>query len=614
MVLFFIIANCAYAGDRDMVLEGLDGDVTTNEYRSFIDKLNYLPPPPTSNIGNLMVDEKDGARQHGLQTFYAFTHDRRVLDKAVEWSDAFLHARNDPVTGRMQWTGKRELCWPNKDTNDTKQVLYSGTENGDVIEHIVNTARLILENPAVWNETAPPDTFGFGATYLERAKTYVRECQRSAETTIVPWYVHQTKDGYHLIHPDSKVYYKYCESSGPVPWNQQQSIVGGLLRLAQCHRLLNDGNTNIAYYEKITADTARWFFATALPVSAHNRVCYLWPYVAPRDPATWPEVITESDYDMFIFRAYQANLGPTRQQMQRLINTGRFVMYLGTNRFAGKVNGTSTPERHERQFLNFEWIEMSVLEREFYHLVAGSVLTSHEYWDNLQVEAAVLSAKHYWATTTNPPPEIIEDAKEIPPVPQVSGFSSKQLKKWPPAGILMLLWGISELMLALFKRSKSNAVSKDRHSLKLIWLVKLAAITLGIIAAYRLPAGRIHPGEIGLAIGYCLFVPGLVLRWWSIIYLGRFFTTNVAIANDHQLIDSGPYRLIRHPSYTGSLLTLLGFTLCIPNWASWLLILVPCYAITLWRIHVEEAALLVGLGNAYRSYMQRTKRLIPWIY
>jgi len=603
----------AQAEDRDMVLEGLDGDVTTNEYRSFIDKLNFLPSPPTSNIGNLMVDEKDGARLHGMQTFYSFTHDRRDLDMAIAWSDAFLHARNDPTNGRIIWTGKRDLRWPNKDANEV-QALHAGAENGDVIEHIVNTARLILEDPAVWNLPAPPDRFGFGATYLDRAKTYVRECQRSAETTIVPWFVRSIRDGYRLYHPDSPAYFKCCGDSGPVPWNQQQAIVGGLLRLAQCHRLLHDGNTNTAYYEKITADAANWFFSSALAVSAHDRVCYQWTYVAPRDPADWPEVTTESDYDMFIFRAFQANLGPTRLQMKRLINTARFVMYLGTNRIAGKVNGTSNAERHERQFLEFEWIEMSVLDREFYHLVADTALTSHEYWNNIAVEAAVLSAKHYWATTANPPTEIIEDAKGIPPVPQISNYSPRQLKRWPPAAILMMFWGISELFLNIFKRSKSNAVSKDRHSLKLIFVVNVVACTLGVVAAYRLPAFHIHLGEIGLVIGRCLFVPGLVLRWWAIIYLGRLFTTNVAIATDHRLIDSGPYRFIRHPSYAGSLLALLGFTLCIPNWASWLLIFLPCCAVTLWRIHIEEQALIGGLGEPYRNYMRRTKRLIPWIF
>ena len=510
-----------------MVFEGLDGDVTTNEYQSFIDKLGYLPPPPTNNIGNLMVDERDGARLHGMQTFYEFTHDRRDLDVAIVWSDAFLHARNDPANGRIIWTGKRDLCWPNKATNDV-QALHSGAENGDVIEHIVNTARLILENPAVWDQTAPPDQFGFGATYLDRAKTYVRECQRSAETTIVPWFVRSTRDGYRLYHPDSPSYFKCCGDSGPVPWNQQQALVGALLRLAQCHRLLNDGDTNIAYYEKITADAAAWFFASALPVSAHNRVCYQWTYVAPRDPADWPEVTTESDYDMFIFRAFQANLGPTRLQMQRLINTARFVMYLGTNRIAGKVNGTSNAERHERQFLEFEWIEMSVLDREFYHLVADTVLTSHEYWDNLAVEAAVLSAKHYWATTTNAPQEIVEDAKGIPPVPRISESSLKYrryLKHVPPQGYFLMLWVGSEFLLTPFKRSKGKAVSKDRWSLGLIWLVSSVAFPLGIMAAYRLPACRIPWPEV-FEIGYGLFAAGLVLRWYSVIYLGRFFTTN----------------------------------------------------------------------------------------
>ncbi len=441
------------AGDRDMVFEGLDGDVTTNEYRSFIDKLSFQPLPPTNNIGNLMVDEKDGGRLHGMQTFYAFTHDRRDLDMAVVWADAFLNARNDAMNGRVVWTGKRELCWPNKAADDTDHALYSGTESGDVIEHIVNTAKLILENPTIWNEAAPPDKFGFGATYLDRAKTYVHECQWSAETTIVPWYVRSTKDGYHLIHPDSKVYYKYCESTGPVPWNQQQSIGGGLLRLAQCHRLLNDGNTNISFYEKITADAAHWFFASTMSVNVHDRVGYDWAYTAEINLAFSPEATTESDYDMFVFRAYQANLGPTQQQMQRLINTARFAMYLDTNQFAGQVNGTSDARRHERQFLEFEWIEMSVLDKELYKLAAGAVLSSHEYFDNLPVEAAVLEAKHFWATTKSASPEIVEDASGLPPMPQ--WHSNLMTRHWKLAlGITLLCWFSIKLFLKLSRHAK----------------------------------------------------------------------------------------------------------------------------------------------------------------
>jgi protein-S-isoprenylcysteine O-methyltransferase len=180
--------------------------------------------------------------------------------------------------------------------------------------------------------------------------------------------------------------------------------------------------------------------------------------------------------------------------------------------------------------------------------------------------------------------------------------------------ILGPLWGGSELVLTLVKRSKSDATSKDRHSLGLIWLVALSAVALGVAAAYQLHQCVLPWAKVVFPLACWLFVLGLALRWYAIIHLGRFFTTNVAIASDHRLIDTGPYRFIRHPSYTGSLVAVLGSTLSFGNWASLLIIFVPICAVTLWRIHIEEEALLGGLGEPYRRYMQRTKRLVPLIY
>jgi len=176
------------------------------------------------------------------------------------------------------------------------------------------------------------------------------------------------------------------------------------------------------------------------------------------------------------------------------------------------------------------------------------------------------------------------------------------------------LWGVSEICLGLARRSKSGATSKDRNSLIVIWLVTLSAVALGIAAASRLPACELRPSKLFHGTGFLLFVSGLALRWYSIIHLGRFFTVNVAISADHQLVDSGPYHFLRHPSYTGSLMAVIGFALSLRNWASLLIIFVPCCAVTLWRIHIEEAALLEALGEQYCSYMRRTKRLIPLIY
>jgi protein-S-isoprenylcysteine O-methyltransferase len=183
-----------------------------------------------------------------------------------------------------------------------------------------------------------------------------------------------------------------------------------------------------------------------------------------------------------------------------------------------------------------------------------------------------------------------------------------------PSEILGLVWGASELCLALAKRSKSNAVSKDRHSMGAIWAVKLLAIALGVMASYHLPGCALPWPKQFFELGCGLFGLGLILRWYSIIHLGRFFTTNVAIAKDHRLVDSGPYRFIRHPSYAGDLLATFGFALIFINGTSLLIIFLPNCAVMLWRIHVEETALLAALGEPYRRYMQRTKRLVPLIY
>lgn len=181
-----------------------------------------------------------------------------------------------------------------------------------------------------------------------------------------------------------------------------------------------------------------------------------------------------------------------------------------------------------------------------------------------------------------------------------------------PLEIIGPIWGGSELFLTFARRSKSNAISKDNRSLGAIWLVNLSAIALGIAAAYQLPECELPwPSPV---VGCCLFALGLALRWYSVIQLGRFFTTNVAIATDHHVIDSGPYHFVRHPSYTGALLAAFGFSLSMGNWASLLIIFVPGCAIQLWRIHIEETALVEALGEQYRNYMRRTKRLIPFVY
>jgi protein-S-isoprenylcysteine O-methyltransferase len=183
------------------------------------------------------------------------------------------------------------------------------------------------------------------------------------------------------------------------------------------------------------------------------------------------------------------------------------------------------------------------------------------------------------------------------------------------AAVLGLVYVLSELGLALKRRAKpGESRIQDRGSLALLWIVIVASVTMALDIAYALPAAGMGAGPALRFLGTMVFAAGLTIRWYSIAHLGRFFTINVAIAANHRLIDTGPYRFVRHPSYTGALMAFLGLALCLANWASLVVMLVPVFLVFLRRMHVEEGALLQALGDQYRDYMRRTKRLIPTVY
>jgi protein-S-isoprenylcysteine O-methyltransferase len=184
----------------------------------------------------------------------------------------------------------------------------------------------------------------------------------------------------------------------------------------------------------------------------------------------------------------------------------------------------------------------------------------------------------------------------------------------PLFSILGSLWALAEFCVALITRSRSAAPSKDRGSVFLIWIVCVSSVCIAIFAARGFWAWGLPSPRVVYTAALWLFALGVLLRFYSIIYLGRFFTPTVAISADHRLIDSGPYRFIRHPTYTGFLMILVGLGLSFANIVSLLIIFVPVFACILWRIRIEEQALVEAFGEQYRSYMHRTKRLLPFIY
>jgi protein-S-isoprenylcysteine O-methyltransferase len=178
--------------------------------------------------------------------------------------------------------------------------------------------------------------------------------------------------------------------------------------------------------------------------------------------------------------------------------------------------------------------------------------------------------------------------------------------------VLFAIYWISESLIALRMRAGRRDRADDRGSLRLLAIVFPLSWWVGIAVTW-VPYVAIGSAALFRA-GLLVMIVGQLLRWWSIATLGRLFTVNVAIREGHQLVDSGPYRYVRHPAYTAILLVHLGAALCVGNVLTLIVLTVPTALALLNRVRVEESVLLSGLGDSYREYMTRTKRLIPGLY
>jgi protein-S-isoprenylcysteine O-methyltransferase Ste14 len=179
--------------------------------------------------------------------------------------------------------------------------------------------------------------------------------------------------------------------------------------------------------------------------------------------------------------------------------------------------------------------------------------------------------------------------------------------------VVFYVWFGSELWIGYRRRSSASSAKHDSGSriavISSVWATVAAAIAL----SFAFPDAAIKSGRTGLFIfGLVLMLAGMVFRWYSIRVLGASFTVDVATRPGQEVMQSGPYRWVRHPSYTGGLLTLVGILLCCLNLASLAAIVVAAAGYA-YRIGVEERALAADLGPPYLDYMLRTKRLIPFL-
>ncbi|MBI5364343.1 MAG: isoprenylcysteine carboxylmethyltransferase family protein [Planctomycetes bacterium] len=180
------------------------------------------------------------------------------------------------------------------------------------------------------------------------------------------------------------------------------------------------------------------------------------------------------------------------------------------------------------------------------------------------------------------------------------------------AEALLALWIASELVIRFRQRFGERSPS-DRGSLRILWIEMVAGCGLGF--ALKSVEGWSFPWSARAShFGGCALITiGLVVRWWAVIVLGRFFAPDVRIQAGHELITRGPYARVRHPSYSGLILVLVGLCALFGSWLSTACILALTVPPLLWRIAIEEEALAAAFGAQWTEYARRTKRLVPFL-
>lgn len=182
-------------------------------------------------------------------------------------------------------------------------------------------------------------------------------------------------------------------------------------------------------------------------------------------------------------------------------------------------------------------------------------------------------------------------------------------------GFVCLTWILSEAIgggiIPWLRRRDGEIKKKDSGSVLLIRVLVYISVFIATLIAYKniamLPNWFFYPGIL-------LMIIGILVRQWAIYVLGRFFTLTVSVQKNQKVVDYGPYRFIRHPSYLGMFLTMIGIGLALCSWGGILVILVMSGLGFGYRIYIEEKVLVSELGDDYRQYMKETKRLIPFVF
>jgi protein-S-isoprenylcysteine O-methyltransferase Ste14 len=182
--------------------------------------------------------------------------------------------------------------------------------------------------------------------------------------------------------------------------------------------------------------------------------------------------------------------------------------------------------------------------------------------------------------------------------------------------VFPVLWALIEIGLVINdKAHHKGTTSSDQGTRNLNFLGVIVGLSMAAalngISAFFFPGGRT---PVVFFVGVAVMLAGMGLRYWAIGVLGAAFRTTIETDGSQKVIRSGPYKLIRHPAYSGWLLMCLGYGIALQNWLSLLAAFLLPLAALLYRIHLEEPVLAAAFGTDYTDYQKQTRRLIPWVW
>jgi protein-S-isoprenylcysteine O-methyltransferase Ste14 len=197
----------------------------------------------------------------------------------------------------------------------------------------------------------------------------------------------------------------------------------------------------------------------------------------------------------------------------------------------------------------------------------------------------------------------------------IAAVFSGWLITWPTAllSLIWLAWVASWIIASFWSgRTKSSVATLDSWVYRLpillgsILLMPPVERFLGADQLYRL-------GNAGIYVVAVVVVLGLSFTWWGRIHLGHFWSNAITHKEDHRIIDTGPYGMVRHPIYTGQIIGLLATGIAIANWAAMLGVILISFGE--WqKARMEERFLSVELGAAaYGAYCRRVPMIIPFL-